>query len=185
MFDCEGTRDTMPIQLMKGDITAVEADAIVNAANSLLVVGGGVSGAVHHAGGSAIDEACRAWIDEHGPVPPGESAITTAGDLPARYVIHTVGPMWHGGTEGEPEQLASAYRSAIELADQHGLTSVAFPSISTGIFGYPAELAAPIAVESLRDAMRTTRAVLEAVLVLYDDESYAVHQRALDALYDA
>lgn len=174
----------MPIQLLKGDITTVETDAIVNAANSLLVVGGGVSGAIHQAGGHIVDEACRAWVAEHGPVPPGESAITVGGNLPARYVIHAVGPMWHGGEEGEPEQLASAYASAMDLADENGLTSIAFPSISTGIFGYPTDLAAPIAVQTLRDKLRTTRMVGEAILVLFDDESYAIHEQALGALYE-
>ena len=174
----------MPIQLLKGDITTVEADAIVNAANSLLVVGGGVSGAVHRVGGPILDEACRTWVEEHGPVPPGESAITVGGNLPARYVIHAVGPMWHGGEEGEPEQLASAYHSAVRLADENGLSSIAFPSISTGIFGYPAELAAPIAVRSIRDALRTTRMLGTVSMVLFDDEAYVVHERALEALYD-
>lgn len=173
----------MPIQLLKGDITEVHADAIVNAANSLLVVGGGVSGAIHRVGGPILDEACRTWVDEHGQVPPGESAITVGGNLPARYVIHAVGPMWHGGTAGEPEQLASAYHSAVKLADENGLSTIAFPSLSTGIFGYPLEEAAPIAVRALRDALRTTRSVGTATLVLFDDESLAVHQQALEALY--
>jgi O-acetyl-ADP-ribose deacetylase (regulator of RNase III) len=168
---------------MKGDITEVEADAIVNAANSLLVVGGGVSGAIFRKGGPIVGEACGAWIEEHGKVAPGESAITVAGDLPARYIVHAVGPMWHGGDAGEPEQLAAAYRSAMEIADQNGLSSIAFPSLSTGIFGYPLEGAAPIAVRSLRDALRTMRSITTAYLVLFDDESYTIHEQALNALY--
>lgn len=173
----------MPMRLIKGDITEVEADAIVNAANSLLVVGGGVSGAIFHKGGPIITEACQKWIADNGQVPLGESAITIGGNLPARYVIHAVGPMWHGGTAGEPEQLASAYHSAVKLADERGLSSVAFPSLSTGIFGYPVEEAAPVAVRALRDALRTTRSVGTVLLVLFDDESLTVHQKALEALY--
>jgi len=173
----------MPIQLLKGDIATVEADAIVNAANSLLVPGGGVSGAIFQAGGPIIAEACQAWITEHGQVPPGESAITVAGDLPSRYIIHAVGPMWHDGTTGEPEQLASAYQSAVKLADENGLTTIAFPSLSTGIFGYPTEEAAPVAVRALRDALRTTRTTSVAFLVLFNDEDYAVYEQALNNLY--
>ena len=173
----------MPIQLLKADITTVEADAIVNAANSLLVPGGGVCGAIHKVGGPIIAEACQAWVDEHGPVPPGESAITVGGNLPAHWVIHAVGPMWHDGTTGEPEQLASAYTSAIKLADEKGLTTIAFPSLSTGIFGYPLEQAAPVAVKAVLDALRAARSVGVAYLVLFGDEEYAVYEQTLNDYY--
>ena len=164
----------MPIHLVQGDITQFEADAVVNAANSLLVPGGGVCAAILRVGGTSIGAECAAWIAEKGPVEPGGAAITGAGALPARYVIHAVGPMWHGGDSGEPDQLASAYRSAICLADENGLTSIAFPSLSTGIFGYPVELAAPVAVQAVRDALRTTRSVSIATLVLFDEPTYEV-----------
>ena len=172
----------MPVELMKGDITQVEADAVVNAANSLLVVGGGVCAAIHHVGGPSIADECRAWTDTHGQVAPGEAALTGAGNLPARYVIHVVGPMWHGGTAGEPEQLDRAYRSAIELADESGLTSVAFPSVSTGIFGYPVDEAAPIAVRAVREALREARSVQNVMFVLFDDDTLAQYETALSAL---
>jgi len=174
----------MSISLSLGDITTVDADAVVNAANSHLVIGGGVCGAIHRVGGTSIVQESAAWVAEHGLVPPGEAAITTAGDLPARYVIHAVGPMWHGGGEGEAEQLASAYRSAIELADSRGLRYIAFPSISTGIFGYPVEEAAPVAVRAVRDAPRTTRITSDVSFVLFDQSTYDVYERALAELGD-
>jgi O-acetyl-ADP-ribose deacetylase (regulator of RNase III) len=170
----------MPISLELGDITTTEADAIVNAANSHLVIGGGVCGAIHRVGGSAIVQESAAWVNEHGLVPPGEAAITTAGELPARYVVHAVGPMWHGGAEGEPEQLASAYRAAIEIADSRGLRTIAFPSISTGIFGYPVDLAAPVAIEAVRDALSRTRVTSDVIFVLYDQATYDAYEDALD-----
>jgi len=174
----------MPIHLALGDITEFEADAIVNAANSLLVGGGGVCGAIMTAGGPSIAEECNAWVAENGPVGPGCAAITGAGNLPARHVIHAVGPMWHGGETGEPEQLASAYHSATSLADDQGLTSIAFASISTGIFGYPVELAAPVAMSAVQGAMRTTQSINIVTLVLHNQEAYDVYEKALSALYD-
>jgi O-acetyl-ADP-ribose deacetylase (regulator of RNase III) len=174
----------MPIQLTQGDITTFEADAIVNAANSLLVVGGGVSGAVHQAAGPIVDEACRAWIDEHGQVPPGGCAMTVAGNLPARYIIHAVGPMWHGGASGEAEQLAEAYNCTIATADENGLSTIAFPSLSTGIFGYPLDEAAPVAVAAVRDGLRIARSVSTATFVLFDEETYVQYKQALNELYD-
>ena len=174
----------MPIHLALGDITEFEADAIVNAANSLLVGGGGVCAAIMTAGGPSIAEECNAWIERKGPVAPGGAAITGAGTLPARHVIHAVGPMWHGGETGEAEQLANAYRSAAMLADVHGLSDIAFASISTGIFGYPTELAAPVALGAVQGAMRATHSVNTATLVLHDQETYDVYEKALSALYD-
>jgi len=172
----------MPVHLTLGDITAFESDAIVNAANSHLVPGGGVSGAIHRAGGPTIAEEGAAWVAEHGLVPPGGAAITTAGNLPAHYVVHAVGPMWHGGTEGEAEQLASAYRLAIELADSKGLRTIAFPSISTGIFGYPVGLAAPVALRAVKNALATTRITSDATFVLFDQATYDAYAEALGGL---
>jgi O-acetyl-ADP-ribose deacetylase (regulator of RNase III) len=170
--------------LVKGDITTVEVDAVVNAANSHLVVGGGVCAAIHAKGGPTIADECRIWTEAKGPVPPGEAAITSAGDLPARYVIHVVGPMWHGGSVGEPEQLRSSYEAALRLADDEGLTSIAFPSVATGIFGYPTDLAAPLALATVRDTLREMRSVTDVTFVLFDDATYEAYRSAFDALYD-
>ena len=122
---------------MKGDITEVEADAIVNAANSGLMGGGGVDGAIHRAGGPAILEECKRIVAERGRLPTGQAVITTAGTMPSRHVIHTVGPVWHGGGHGEPDLLASAYRESLKLAARENLASVAFPAIATGLYGKP------------------------------------------------
>jgi O-acetyl-ADP-ribose deacetylase (regulator of RNase III) len=174
--------DGRAIVLEKGDITRVDTDAIVNAANSRLAPGGGVSGAIHSAGGPAITEECRAWVAEHGAVATGAAAITTGGRLPARHVIHTVGPVWHGGGSREPELLASAYRSSIALADEHGLDTIAFPSISTGIFGYPTGLAATVALEAVRDALGRATSVREVRFVLFDAATYAAYEAAAERM---
>ncbi len=137
------------ITLLTGDITLQSVGAIVNAANQHLTRGGGVCGAIHRAGGPAIWQECKAIIEKHGPLPTGHAVATTAGNLAADYVIHTVGPVWHGGNSGEPGQLASCYRESIRIADELKLTTMAFPSVSTGIFGYPVELAALVAVNAL------------------------------------
>lgn len=172
-----GTR----IILERGDITRVDVDAIVNASNALIAPGGGVSGAIHSAGGPAIAAQGRAIVSSRGPLSPGEAAITTAGRLPARFVIHALGPVWHSGRDGEAEALASAYRQSIELADLGGLETVAFPSISTGIFGYPVDLAAPVALRAVRDALGRARHVREARFVLFDAATLAAYERALAA----
>lgn len=134
-----------------GDITAIRVDAIVNAANSSLLGGGGVDGAIHRAGGPAILEECRRIRAERYPdgLPPGRAVETGAGNLPCRYVIHTVGPVWHGGSRGEPGLLAGCYRESLVLAEKRGLASVAFPAISTGVYGYPRHLAAKVAWETI------------------------------------
>jgi O-acetyl-ADP-ribose deacetylase (regulator of RNase III) len=143
------------IELVLGDITAQEVDAIVNAANPSLLGGGGVDGAIHRAGGPSILEECRLL----GGCDPGDVKPTSGGGLPAKHVLHAVGPIWHGGGEGEAELLASCHRRAIELADELGCRAVAFPAISTGAYGYPVELAAPVAI----DATKTTLAVHPSV----------------------
>ena len=145
------------IEVVFGNITGLAVDAIVNAANERMLGGGGVDGAIHRAAGPELLDACRAVPEVRPGVrcPTGESRITPGFRLPARHVIHTVGPVWRGGTAGEPDLLASCYRSALELAREHGVTSVAFPAISCGVFGYPVDRAATVAVD-------TTAAYLDA-----------------------
>lgn len=171
-----------PIRLLTGDLTRVNADAVVNAANPDLIPGGGVSGAIHRAGGRTIAEECRAWVEAHGPLQPGGAAITGAGRLRARHVIHSVGPIWDGGRFGEADALAAAYRSALRLADAHGLASVAFPSISTGIYGYPVADAARIALTTLREELCSTLHVRDVTFVLFDEPTHETYARVLDEL---
>jgi O-acetyl-ADP-ribose deacetylase len=169
------------LEIARGDLTRERVDAIVNAANSSLLGGGGVDGAIHRAGGPAILEECRAIRARRGPLPPGEAVITTGGALPARRVIHTVGPVWHGGSSGESETLASCYRASLALADAEGLGSVAFPSISTGLFGYPIEEAAPVALRAIADALPAARSVRLVRCVVFSDADLEAYRRALAA----
>ena len=167
------------ITLHQGDITTDEqADAIVNAANSGLLGGGGVDGAIHRAAGPELLQECRRL----GGCETGYAKITGAGRLPMRHVIHAVGPVWRGGNQGEPELLASCYRRAIELAAEHGDARVAFPAISTGIFGFPIERAAPIAIQAARTAAAGTDTVRDVRFVLFSPGDLAVFQQAADAL---
>src|SRR6187551_3762686 len=137
------------IELIKGDITRIKADAIVNAANSSLMGGGGVDGAIHRAGGAAILEECRKIIAKQGSCKTGEAVITTAGNLPGKFVIHTVGPVWNNGKKNEEGLLASCYQNSLKLAVKHNLSSIALPNIGTGIYGYPKEQAAKIAINTV------------------------------------
>ncbi|MGB9866849.1 MAG: O-acetyl-ADP-ribose deacetylase [Bacillota bacterium] len=174
------------ITLVKGDITLQHVDAIVNAANSGLRGGGGVDGAIHRAGGPQIAEECRRIAQEKGGCPTGQAVITSAGRLPARYVVHAVGPVWRGGGHGEAKLLASAYRSALELALQHGVKTLAFPSISTGAYGYPIEQAARIALRTIRDFLERHGYPFEEVrCVLFSETDYRVYQDALREIQDS
>ena len=167
------------IEVVVGDITTIPVDAIVNAANSQLVGGGGVDGAIHRAAGPAI---MRDLADRYGPnrfCPPGGAVITTAGRLPARWVIHAVGPIWRGGSAGEADTLASAYRTSLRLATDVGATSVSFPAISTGIYGYPAEEAARVAATTLINALPDAAAIRRVVLVAFSERSAEPLRRAL------
>ncbi len=170
------------IRLERGDITRVPVHAIVNASNARMIPGGGVSGAIHSAGGPSIAAEAREVIAHRGPLEPGEAAATGGGRLSARHVIHALGPVWHGGRGGEPEALASAYRNCVRAADELGDASIAFPSISTGIFGYPIELAAPVALRAVRDALDAALSVREVRFVLYDDATYRAYERALSEM---
>jgi O-acetyl-ADP-ribose deacetylase (regulator of RNase III) len=163
------------IELVVGDITRQEVDAIVNAANPTLLGGGGVDGAIHRAGGRSILEEARTL----GGAQPGEVKATGAGRLPARYVLHAVGPVWRGGDEGEPELLASCHRRAIALAAELGCGTVAFPAISTGAYGYPVELAAPVAIRATTTALAEHPAVELARFVFRDEDVLAVYDAEL------
>lgn len=165
------------IELVVGDITTQQVDAIVNAANSTLLGGGGVDGAIHRAGGPAILAECR----QLGGCEPGDAKVTTAGELPARYVLHAVGPVWRGGAEGEAELLASCHRRAIELAAERACASVAFPAISTGAFGYPPALAAPVAIAATTEALAANPSVELARFVFRDDQTLAPYRAALES----
>ncbi|WP_312839754.1 O-acetyl-ADP-ribose deacetylase, partial [Pantoea piersonii] len=160
------------ITLVAGDITKINADAIVNAANSSLLGGGGVDGAIHRAGGPEIVEECKIIRNRQGGCHTGDAVITTAGKLPARYVIHTVGPVWNGGSQNEAELLKRAYQSCFRLAQQHDIKTIAFPSISTGIYRFPKKRAAEIALEAIRDALADNPALEKVKIVCFDEENF-------------
>ena len=170
------------LSLIQGDITKQETDAIVNAANPSLMGGGGVDGAIHRAGGPAILEECKRIRAERGPLPTGRAVITTGGNLKARYVIHTVGPVWHGGGGGEPELLASAYRESLKLAVENRLNSVSFPSISTGAYGYPVDLASQVALRAVISFLEENTSLKEVFFVLFDVSAYETYSQTLKEL---
>ena len=164
------------------DITKESTDAIVNAAHPSLLGGGGVDGAIHRAGGPAILTECRQIVSKIGRLPAGQAVITTGGDLPAKHVIHTVGPVYRGGQQGEADLLASCHRESIRVADEHGLTSISFPAISTGAFGYPASEAAPVAISSAIDALRSAKSVKLCRFILFDSDDLRTFGRAAKTL---
>lgn len=167
------------------DVTKETTDAIVNAANSSLLGGGGVDGAIHRAGGPAILEECRKIVSKIGRLPAGQAVITTGGKLRAKHVIHTVGPVFRGGDQGEAETLASCYRESIQIADKHGLTSMSFPAISTGAFGYPVADAASVAISAAIDALRSTKSVKTCRFILFDSNDLRTFERIAKKLEKA
>lgn len=168
------------ILLLQGDITQIPADAIVNAANASLLGGGGVDGAIHRAGGPKILQECRSIRERQGGCATGQAVITGAGDLPARFVIHAVGPRWSDGHHQEAELLRSAYLSCFMLIKTHKIKTVSFPNISTGIYHFPKRLAAEIALAVINDCLEENTAIEQVKLVCYEQENYAIYHHLLN-----
>ena len=177
----EVTVNKTKISIVQGDITRQVTDAIVNAANSSLMGGGGVDGAIHRAGGPTILEECKRIVAQQGRLPTGKAVITTGGNLKAKYVIHTVGPIWYGGSRNEAELLSSAYNECLKLATETKLSSISFPSISTGAYGYPVDEAARIAVSTVVSFLNEQKTPLkDIVFVLFDSRTYQSYRTALE-----
>lgn len=171
--------DSTRIKLVFGDITKVEVDAIVNAANSSLMGGGGVDGAVHRAGGPAILEQCREIVARQGRCETGQAVLTSGGNLPARFVIHTVGPVWQGGDKNEVQLLENAYLNSLKIALAKGLETIAFPNISTGIYGFPKAKAAEIAIHTVSEFLSVNPQINQVYFVCFDQENYELYDRIL------
>lgn len=168
----------MKIELIQGDITKIKVDAIVNAANTSLLGGGGVDGAIHRAGGKAILEDCQKIRNKQGKCKVGEAVITTAGNLPAKYVIHTVGPVWNNGNKNEERLLYLAYENSLTLAMSNQIRSIAFPNISTGIYRFPKDKAAEIAVKAI-NAIKSDSQLENVIFVCFDTENYRIYKKLL------
>ncbi len=176
----EVTINQAKLRIIQGDITEQDTDAIVNAANPSLMGGGGVDGAIHRAGGPAILEECKQIVSRQGRLPTGKAVMTTGGNLKASYVIHTVGPIWHGGNKGEPELLASVYHESLKLAAENHLASISFPSISTGAYGYPVDKASRVAIRAVNAFLHQSVTPLkEVVFVLFDSQAFRAYSLAL------
>jgi O-acetyl-ADP-ribose deacetylase (regulator of RNase III) len=171
----EGPKIDSRIQLIQGDITKLNVDAIVNAANHSLLGGGGVDGAIHHAGGPQILEECRAIRNRQGGCDTGEAVVTQGGRLPAKYVIHTVGPVWNGGSNNESLLLANCYRNSLALAVKYQIRSIAFPNISTGIYGFPKEVAAQIAVATVNNFLNQDTAIQSVYFICFDHNNSRIY----------
>ncbi|MBL4675953.1 MAG: O-acetyl-ADP-ribose deacetylase [Mucilaginibacter sp.] len=167
------------VKLQQGDITKLDVDAIVNAANNSLLGGGGVDGAIHRAGGKQILDECIAIRNRQGGCATGEAVITGGGKLPAKYVIHTVGPVWNGGQHNERELLGNCYRNSLKLVIGNGIKTVAFPNISTGIYHFPKPEAAEIAVNTVTDFLRDDETIDEVTFICFDDENYKLYENLL------
>jgi O-acetyl-ADP-ribose deacetylase (regulator of RNase III) len=167
------------IRIERGDITRIPVDAIVNAANSALAGGGGVDGAIHRAGGPSLMRELDVIRKRDGGCPTGSAVVTSAGNLPAKLVFHTVGPVYEDGRDGEPEQLASCYRTCLKLAVEHGARTISFPAISTGVYGYPVEQAAEIAIREVRSFLESSSAIDAVILVVFDAAAERAYMRFL------
>jgi O-acetyl-ADP-ribose deacetylase (regulator of RNase III) len=167
------------IELIQGDITQLTVDAVVNAANTSLMGGGGVDGAIHRAGGPGILEECRHIRNSQGGCKTGEAVVTSAGKLKARFVIHTVGPVWNGGTKNEDQLLVNAYRNSLFKAVEKNCTSVAFPNISTGVYGFPKQRAAQIAVQTVTSFLRAESSLNKVIFCCFDEENFNIYQNFL------
>jgi len=173
---------TYKIEVIKGDITEITVDAIVNAANNSLLGGGGVDGAIHKRGGRQILAECVKIRCKQGECKTGEAVYTTAGQLPALYVIHTVGPLWTGGMNDEAKFLANSYINSLKLANELNVTSIAFPNISTGVYDYPKDKAAAIVVKTVKDFMETeNKSIGKVIFVCFDDKNYEIYKNLLNA----
>jgi O-acetyl-ADP-ribose deacetylase (regulator of RNase III) len=176
---------TTQLSVIQGDITRLEVDVIVNAANSSLLGGGGVDGAIHRAGGKRILQECMEIRKRQGGCPPGEAVITTAGDLPAKHVIHTVGPVWMEGSASEYQTLTSCYRESLWLARQQGLRSIAFPNISTGVYGFPKQPAANLALRSVKtELLAHPEAFNHIIFACFDPENYSLYLEMLPEIME-
>jgi len=171
--------NSLRINLVMGDITKMEVDAIVNAANSSLLGGGGVDGAIHRAGGPAILEECREIVARKGRCATGQAVVTTAGNLPARIVIHTVGPVWNGGKNYEEQLLSNAYLNSLNLALEHGIETIAFPNISTGVYSFPKDKAAQIAIDTVSRFLSSHDQIQKVYFVCFDQENYSLYSQLL------
>jgi len=170
---------TSRISLIQGDITKMEVDAIVNAANSSLMGGGRVDGAIHRAGGPAILNECRTIVIKQGRCETGQAVITSGGKLPAKFVIHTVGPIWHGGNNNEAQLLENAYLNSLKLAQKNGVETIAFPNISTGVYSFPKQKAAKIAVKTVTEFLATNQQISQVYFVCFDQENYELYRGLL------
>jgi O-acetyl-ADP-ribose deacetylase (regulator of RNase III) len=172
------------IELIKGDITKLDTEAVVNAANSSLKGGGGVDGAIHRAAGPKLHDECMTIIQKRGGCPTGEAVITSAGDMPSRFVIHAVGPVWNGGSDGEHELLRKTYRSSLETAELFGLKSLAFPNISTGIYGFPKKEAAKIAIETVNEYLAENEFIEKVIFCCFEDENHQLYEEYMKKMTD-
>jgi O-acetyl-ADP-ribose deacetylase (regulator of RNase III) len=167
------------IEVLRGDITTLEVDAIVNAANSGLGGGGGVDGAIHRAAGPKLVEECNVIRERQGGCPTGEAVITTGANLKAKFIIHAVGPTWNGGKEDEPQLLASAYRNSLILAVSNSVSSIAFPNISTGIYRFPKKMAAEIAIREVNDFLNNDTTIQKVIFCCFDEENFKLYNQLL------
>jgi O-acetyl-ADP-ribose deacetylase (regulator of RNase III) len=172
---------TARIEIIRGDITQQNVDAIVNAANTSLMGGSGVDGAIHRAGGPAILEECRSIVARQGKCPAGEAVITTGGLLPAKFVIHTVGPVWNGGRKNEALVLSNCYRNSLQLAATHAVNSIAFPNISTGVYRFPKPEAADIALATVKEMLSQLESMERLLFVCFDEENYNLYSSRLNS----